>query len=178
VGEGRSRARFAHWGTRPHGCRWASWGLRRHFAVRVLALIARGFCASERELNLAHRRRRAPWLLVTTLERRDEVRRYESGDRFSVVLHSALRERAPHREHRGREIAQDCCGLDANDAIAGTRELAISAGVRRHAPRVIAAIVTVSLLSSIQRSASARRTASTAAGRSRRTVAAWMRTTR
>jgi len=65
-------------------------------------------------------------------ESREEIRRYESG--------SALIERAPYREHCGREIAQDHCGLEPNDAVAGTCELAIAARIRGHAPRVIAAI--------------------------------------
>ena len=51
------------------------------------------------------------------------MRQYEPG--------SALRERAPQRERSGREIAQDYFSLDTNDAVAGTRELAVAARVSR-----------------------------------------------
>ena len=46
------------------GCRGA-FGVTLQFA---LALSTRGFCAARRELNLARRRRRAPWLLGTGSE--------------------------------------------------------------------------------------------------------------
>ena len=46
------------------GCRGA-FGVTLQFA---LALSARGFCTARRELNLAHRRRRAPRLLVAVSE--------------------------------------------------------------------------------------------------------------
>jgi len=67
VSEGRSRGQSASWGRRlmgAAGCRGA-FGVTLQF---VLALSARGFCTTRRELNLAHRRRRAPGLLVAVSE--------------------------------------------------------------------------------------------------------------
>ena len=49
-------------------------------------------------------------------------------------------ERVPQREQGGREIAHDELGFKANDAIASAGELAISARIRGHAARVIAAV--------------------------------------
>jgi len=46
------------------GCRGA-FGVTLQFA---LALRTRGFCSKRRELNLARRRRQAPWLLGTASE--------------------------------------------------------------------------------------------------------------
>lgn len=46
-------------------------GRRGAFGVTLqfaLAMSARGFCVTWRELNLAHRRRQAPWLLDTASE--------------------------------------------------------------------------------------------------------------
>jgi len=55
-------------------------------------------------------------------------------------LHSRHAERAPHREDGRGEIAHDEFGLEPNYEVAGARELSISAGIRGHAPCVIAAI--------------------------------------
>jgi hypothetical protein len=53
---------------------------------------------------------------------------------------SRLAERAPHRQHGGREIACDEFGLKPNDAIARAGKLAVPARVRALAPGVITAI--------------------------------------
>jgi len=106
-------------------------GVTLQFAIARRAL---GSCATVRELNLRPPPNAGPaaprcgseishWPIVT-----------------SILSRSRLNERAPHREHCCGEIAQDHCGLDANNAVAGAHELSIAACIRGHAVRVIAAI--------------------------------------
>jgi len=89
------------------------------------------------ELNLAHRRRRAPWLLGTVSDFSRAC-----PPRGSLCPHSGLTECAAHHEYCGWEIAHDEFGLEPDDAIAGAGELAIPSRVQlrgardsRHRPR-------------------------------------------
>ena len=99
------------------GCRGA-FGVTLQFA---LALRTRGFCATVRELNLARRRRRAPWLLGTASE---------------IRLRTGRRDRSDHRP----QVTSDELRADAKSAVARTCELAISARVSARPKLVIAAI--------------------------------------
>src|SRR6188768_3372455 len=99
------------------GCRGA-FGVTLQFA---LALRTRGFCATVRELNLARRRRRAPWLLGTASE---------------IRLRTGRRDRSDHRP----QVTSDELRADAKSAVARTCELAIPAPVSARPTHVIAAI--------------------------------------
>jgi len=120
---------------------WGRSGVTLQFA---LALIARGFCTARRELSLARRRGRAPWLLGAGSEISSFAKKCGSTpdlpDLGAERPTLRVTERVPQREQGGREIAHDELGFKANDAIASAGELAISARIRRHAARVIAAV--------------------------------------
>src|SRR6188768_1508342 len=93
-------------------------GVTLQFAI---ARRGHGSCSTVRELNLAHRRRRAPWLLGAASEIRLPTGRLDCGDHH-------------------RQVTSDELRADAKGAVARACKLAVATLVRAHAARVIAAI--------------------------------------
>src|SRR6187455_929142 len=116
-------------GTPPDGCRWLSWGLRRHLAVRAGPECARLLH------DAAGAQPRPPPKAGPGAPRygfRDLAD--SSTDRTLCPCscpHSGLTERTLHREYGGWQITHDEFGLEPHDAIPGAGELAVPARIRR-----------------------------------------------